>query len=259
MGPGAGLHGGEIVAQGTPEEIMSHEKSLTGKYLRKDLVIFLPKRHRESKKFLTLIGAREHNLKNIDVKIPLGLFTCITGVSGSGKSTLILEVLYKNLAQRLYRISERPGVCREIRGVDQIDKVIHIDQPPTGRTPRSNPATYTGLFTFIRDLFAQLPESRVRGYRPGRYSFNVRGGRCEACQGDGLIKIEMHFLPDVYVVCEVCKGKRYNRETLDIRYKGKNVADVLDLTVAQAIEFFEPIPLIRHKLETLRDRFKKFD
>ncbi|HLB95270.1 MAG TPA: excinuclease ABC subunit UvrA [Nitrospiria bacterium] len=253
MGPGAGLHGGEIVAQGTPEEIMSHEKSLTGKYLRKDLVIFLPKRHRESKKFLTLIGAREHNLKNIDVKIPLGLFTCITGVSGSGKSTLILEVLYKNLAQRLYRISERPGVCREIRGVDQIDKVIHIDQSPIGRTPRSNPATYTGLFTFIRDLFAQLPESRVRGYRPGRYSFNVRGGRCEACQGDGLIKIEMHFLPDVYVTCEVCKGRRYNRETLEIRYKGKNIAEVLDMTVDQAHSFFSAIPSIRAKLETLRD------
>jgi excinuclease ABC subunit A len=253
MGPGAGVHGGEIVAQGTPDQIMAHEKSLTGRYLRKELIISLPKRHRESKRFLALIGAREHNLKNIDVKIPLGLFTCVTGVSGSGKSTLILEVLYKNLAQRLYRISEKPGTCRDVRGVDQIDKVIHIDQSPIGRTPRSNPATYTGLFTFIRDLFAQLPESRMRGYKPGRYSFNVRGGRCEACQGDGLIKIEMHFLPDVFVTCEVCKGRRYNRETLDIRYKGKNIAEVLDMTVDQAHDFFYAIPTIRAKLETLRD------
>jgi excinuclease ABC subunit A len=253
MGPGAGTRGGEIVAQGMPEEIMTREKSLTGKYLRKELVISLPKRHRQSKRFLTLVGAQEHNLKNITVKIPLGLFTCVTGVSGSGKSTLILEVLYKNLAQRLYRISERPGACREIRGVELIDKVIHIDQSPIGRTPRSNPATYTGLFTFIRDLFAQLPDSRMRGYRPGRYSFNVKGGRCEACQGDGLIKIEMHFLPDVYVTCELCKGRRYNRETLEIRYKGKNIAEVLDLTVEQAHGFFSAIPSIRTKLETLRD------
>ena len=253
MGPGAGTHGGEIVAQGMPEEIMACEKSLTGKYLRKELVISLPKRHRQAKRFLTLAGAREHNLKNITVKIPLGLFTCITGVSGSGKSTLILEVLYKNLAQRLYRISERPGACREIQGIELIDKVIHIDQSPIGRTPRSNPATYTGLFTFIRDLFSQLPDSRMRGYRLGRYSFNVKGGRCEACQGDGLIKIEMHFLPDVYVTCEVCKGRRYNRETLEIRYKGKNIAEVLDMTVEQAHGFFSAIPSVRTKLETLRD------
>jgi excinuclease ABC subunit A len=253
MGPGAGTHGGEIVAQGMPEEIMAREKSLTGRYLRKELIISLPKRHRQAKKFLTLAGAREHNLKNITVKIPIGLFTCITGVSGSGKSTLILEVLYKSLAQRLYRISERPGACREIRGIELIDKVIHIDQSPIGRTPRSNPATYTGLFTFIRDLFAQLPDSRMRGYRPGRYSFNVKGGRCEACQGDGLIKIEMHFLPDVYVTCEVCKGRRYNRETLEILYKGKNIAEILDMTVEQAYGFFSAIPSIRTKLETLRD------
>ena len=253
MGLGAGTHGGEVVAQGSPGAIMACEKSITGKYLRKELVVSLPKRHRQPQKFLSLYGAREHNLKNINVKIPLGLFTCVTGVSGSGKSTLILEVLYKNLAQRIYRASERPGACREIRGVDLIDKVIHIDQSPIGRTPRSNPATYTGLFTFIRDLFSELPESRMRGYRPGRYSFNVKGGRCEACQGDGLIKIEMHFLPDVYVTCEVCKGKRYNRETLEIQHKNKNIAEILDMTVEQAYGFFHAIPLIRVKLETLKD------
>ncbi|HEY5593843.1 MAG TPA: excinuclease ABC subunit UvrA, partial [Nitrospiria bacterium] len=209
MGPGAGIHGGEVVAEGTPKEIMADEKSLTGVYLRKERMISLPKRHRPPQKFLKIIGARENNLKNIDVQIPLGLLTCITGVSGSGKSTLVLEVLYKNLAQRLYRATDRPGICDQIKGLEHLDKVINIDQSPIGRTPRSNPATYTGLFTFIRDLFTQLPESRMRGYKAGRYSFNVKGGRCEACQGDGVIKIEMHFLPDVYVTCEVCKGKRY--------------------------------------------------
>ncbi|MGH7274512.1 MAG: excinuclease ABC subunit UvrA [Nitrospiria bacterium] len=253
MGPGAGLHGGEIVAQGTPREIMKSDQSLTGLYLRKERTISLPKRHRPPKKFLTILEAAENNLKRITAKIPLGLFTCITGVSGSGKSTLVLEVLYKNLAQQLYRAHDRAGACKAILGTAEIDKVINIDQSPIGRTPRSNPATYTGLFTYIRDLFAQVPESRMRGYKAGRYSFNVKGGRCEACQGDGLIKIEMHFLPDVYVTCEVCKGKRYSRETLEVKYKEKNIADVLDMTVEQAFTFFEHIPHIRGKLLTLRD------
>jgi len=255
MGPGAGVHGGEIVATGTPEEIIGNKNSLTGRYLARELTISLPKRHRKAQRYLTIEGARKNNLKDIDVSIPIGLFTAITGVSGSGKSSLLFEVLYRNLANRLDRKGKERELdgCRSIVGLDEFDKIINIDQSPIGRTPRSNPATYTGLFTHIRDLFAQLPESRVRGYRAGRYSFNVKGGRCEACQGDGLIKIEMHFLPDVYVTCEECKGKRYNRETLDIRYKGKNIADVLDMTVAQAIEFFSPIPIIRHKLETLRD------
>jgi len=253
MGPGAGVHGGEIVSQGTPEDIMKDKNSLTGRYLKRELIISLPARHRKPVRYLTIKGARKNNLKDIEVSVPVGLFTAITGVSGSGKSTLLFEVLYRNLINSLYRNTKTYDGCNAIYGLEEFDKVINIDQAPIGRTPRSNPATYTGLFTYIRDLYAQLPESRVRGYRVGRYSFNVKVGRCEACHGDGLIKIEMHFLPDVYVVCEVCKGKRYNRETLDIRYKGKNIADVLDLTVAQAIEFFEPIPLIRHKLETLRD------
>ncbi len=253
MGPGAGVHGGEIVALGTPGEIIKDKNSLTGRYLAHELTISLPKRHRRPTRYLTIKGARRNNLKDIDVSIPVGLFTAITGLSGSGKSTLLFEVLYENLINRLFRGSRTYEGCGAILGIEEFDKVINIDQSPIGRTPRSNPATYTGLFTYIRDLFAQLPESRVRGYRAGRYSFNVKGGRCEACQGDGLIKIEMHFLPDVYVTCEVCKGKRYNRETLDIRYKGKNIAEVLDLTVAQGIEFFEPIPVIRHKLETLRN------
>ncbi|MBI5042921.1 MAG: excinuclease ABC subunit UvrA [Nitrospirae bacterium] len=253
MGPGAGAEGGEIIAEGKPDEIMENENSLTGRYLSGRLVIPVPAQRRKANGFITIAGARENNLKNIDVKIPLSILTCITGVSGSGKSTLILEILYKNLAQRLYNSREKAGLCKEIKGLSAIDKVINIDQSPIGRTPRSNPATYTGLFTFIRDLFSQLPESRMRGYKPGRYSFNVKGGRCEACQGDGLIKIEMHFLPDVYVTCEVCKGKRYNRETLDIRYKGKNISDILDMTVSEAMEFFENIPHIKTKLETLND------
>jgi excinuclease ABC subunit A len=253
MGPGAGLHGGEVIAQGTPKQIMENPKSLTGRYLRRELVVAVPKRHRTTDRFLTIIGARENNLKNLTVKIPLGLLTCVTGVSGSGKSTLVLEVLYKYLAQKINASSERPGKCDRVVGLERIDRVIHIDQSPIGRTPRSNPATYTGLFTFVRDLFAQLPEARVRGYKPGRFSFNVKGGRCEACEGDGLIRIEMHFLPDVYVTCEVCKGKRYNRETLDVKYKDKSIAEVLDMTVDQALEFFANIPHIKAKLETLRD------
>ncbi|HET6370137.1 MAG TPA: excinuclease ABC subunit UvrA, partial [Nitrospiria bacterium] len=253
MGPGAGLGGGEIVAQGTPREVRDNPKSLTGRYLSKSMSITLPKTGRKPKGQIKIMGARENNLKAFNVEIPLGLFTCVTGVSGSGKSTLVLDVLYKNLAQKFYRSRERPGACKGILGTEQIDKVVDIDQSPIGRTPRSNPATYSGVFTFIRDLFAQLPESRVRGYKSGRYSFNVKGGRCEACQGDGLIKIEMHFLPDVYVVCEECKGKRYNRETLDVLYRGKSVADVLEMTVDQAEEFFQSIPHIRSKLETLKD------
>ena len=253
MGPAAGIHGGEIIAQGTPKEIIDHPQSLTGKYLSGERSISLPPRRREAKGFLKIKGATENNLKNLQVDIPLGLFTCVTGVSGSGKSTLVLEVLYKNLAQKIYRSSEKPGACKGIDGMNQIDKVIHIDQSPIGRTPRSNPATYTGVFAFIRDLFAQLPESRMRGYKSGRYSFNVKGGRCEACQGDGVIKIEMHFLPDIYVTCEVCSGKRYNRETLDILYRGKSVADVLDMTVEGALDFFQAIPSIKTKLLTLQE------
>jgi excinuclease ABC subunit A len=227
MGPGAGVHGGEIVAQGTPAEIRNTAKSLTGQYLSGKAFITVPSTRRIFEKSIAVVGATENNLKSIDVRFPLGVFTCVTGVSGSGKSTLVVDILFRSLAQRLYRSTERAGKHKDIKGLEHIDKVIDIDQSPIGRTPRSNPATYTGVFGPIRDLFAQLPESRVRGYKPGRYSFNVKGGRCESCEGDGLIKIEMHFLPDVYVTCDVCRGSRYNRETLDIRYKGKNIADVL--------------------------------
>ena len=253
MGPGAGVLGGRIVSQGTPDEIKKDPLSLTGKYLSGQISIRLPKRHRPARKFLKIKGASENNLKEIDVSFPLGLLTCITGVSGSGKSTLVFDVLYKNLAHHFYRASEKPGACSHITGLEELDKVINIDQSPIGRTPRSNPATYTGLFTHIRDLFTQLPESRARGYKPGRYSFNVKGGRCEACQGDGVIKIEMHFLPDVYVTCDLCKGKRYNRETLEIKYKNKNIADILDMSVEESSFFFESIPLLKTKLETLYD------
>ena len=253
MGPGAGVHGGEVVAQGTPAEIMRHPASLTGKYLSGELSIPVPKKRRKSKKFLEIKGASENNLKQVDVKVPLGIMTCVTGVSGSGKSTLIIDTLHKVLAQRLYKSKERAGAVRDILGTDHLDKVINIDQSPIGRTPRSNPATYTGIFTDVRDLFAQLPESKVRGYKPGRYSFNVKGGRCEACSGDGIIKIEMHFLPDVYVQCDVCKGARYNRETLEVRYKGKSIAEVLDMTVSEALSFMENIPKIRSKLQILDD------
>jgi excinuclease ABC subunit A len=253
MGPGAGVHGGHIIAQGTPEEVMADPASLTGKYLRGDVAVALPTRHRKAKGFVSIVGARKHNLKNVTAKIPLGLLTCVTGVSGSGKSTLVLEVLFHSLSQLLYQKKPKIDGCKALTGVDALDKVIDIDQSPIGRTPRSNPATYTGLFTFIRDLFTNLPESRVRGYKAGRYSFNVKGGRCEACEGDGLIKIEMHFLPDIYVTCEVCKGQRYNRETLEIRYKGCNIADILNMTVDEAVEFFEHIPFIKRKLDTLHD------
>ena len=253
MGPGAGVHGGEVVAQGTPEEVMKNPLSLTGQYLSGALSIPVPTQRRVPEKFLKIIGAAENNLKQVEVDIPLGVMTCVTGVSGSGKSTLIIDTLYRALCQRLYRSRERAGSYREIKGIETLDKVINIDQSPIGRTPRSNPATYTGVFTDIRDLFAQLPESKMRGYKPGRYSFNVKGGRCEACSGDGIIKIEMHFLPDVYVQCEVCKGARYNRETLEVRYKGKSIADVLDMTVSQAAQYLENVPRIKTKLRTLEE------
>ena len=253
MGPGAGTQGGHVIAQGTPQEVMGNPDSITGQYLRGIQTVSLPKRDRKPKGYLTVANAQKHNLKNVTAKIPLGMLTCVTGVSGSGKSTLVLEVLFHSLSQMLYQKKPKIDGCKELRGVDALDKVIDIDQSPIGRTPRSNPATYTGLFSFIRDLYSNLPESRVRGYKPGRYSFNVKGGRCEACQGDGLIKIEMHFLPDVYVTCEVCKGQRYNRETMEILHKGKSIADVLNMTVDDAVEFFEHIPFIKRKLETLHD------
>ena len=253
MGPGAGTQGGHVIAQGTPQEVMGNPDSITGQYLRGIQTVSLPQRERKPKGYLSVVNAQKHNLKNVTAKIPLGMLTCVTGVSGSGKSTLVLEVLFHSLSQMLYQKKPKIDGCKELRGVDALDKVIDIDQSPIGRTPRSNPATYTGLFSFIRDLYSNLPESRVRGYKPGRYSFNVKGGRCEACQGDGLIKIEMHFLPDVYVTCEVCKGQRYNRETMEILHKGKSIADVLNMTVDDAVEFFEHIPFIKRKLETLHD------
>ncbi|MFO0774759.1 MAG: excinuclease ABC subunit UvrA [Nitrospiraceae bacterium] len=253
LGPGAGAHGGHLIAQGTPTQIMANPKSITGQYLKGTTAVSLPTRTRTPKGFVTVERARKHNLKDVTVRIPLGLFTCVTGVSGSGKSTLVLEVLFHSLSQMLLEKKPKIDGCAALKGVDALDKVIDIDQSPIGRTPRSNPATYTGLFTFIRDLFAQLPESRVRGYKPGRYSFNVKGGRCEACEGDGLIKIEMHFLPDVYVTCEVCKGQRYNRETLDVLYRGKSIAEILNMTVDEALEFFDAVPFIKTKLQTLHD------
>jgi excinuclease ABC subunit A len=254
MGPGAGEHGGEVVATGTLAEIMESPDSITGQYLSGRREIPLPeKRHSGSGHELVIKGARHNNLKDIDVHIPLGILVCITGVSGSGKSSLISEILYKRLAQLLYRAKDRPGECDEITGLERIDKVINIDQSPIGRTPRSNPATYTTTFTAIRDLFAQVPEARMRGYTPGRFSFNVKGGRCEACQGQGYIQIEMQFLPNVTVACELCKGKRYNREALEVRFKGKNIAEVLDMSVEEALHFFENIPRIKTKLQTLND------
>lgn len=251
MGPLAGINGGSVVAAGGLEDIKGNSSSLTGAFLKGSNSIGLPDRRREPADFLTIKGAREYNLKNINVKIPLGVFTSVTGVSGSGKSTLILEILYKALARKIYSSKGVPGRHSAIEGIEKIDKVIDIDQSPLGRTPRSNPATYTGIFTFVRNLFSQITESRVRGYKPGRFSFNIPGGRCEDCKGDGLIKVSMHFLPDVYVPCETCKGSRYNKETLEIRYKGKNISDVLNMTVNQALEFFDPVPALKKKLKTL--------
>ncbi|MCP4113731.1 MAG: excinuclease ABC subunit UvrA [Desulfobacteraceae bacterium] len=254
MGPKAGMHGGEVVFTGTPKALLKNKKSLTGQYFsgRKRIEIPLERRSGNGKK-LIIKGASENNLKNIDADFPLGCFICVTGVSGSGKSSLLLETLYPVLARKIYRSRVQPGIHSEITGLEHVDKVVNIDQSPIGRTPRSNPGTYTGVFTHIRELFSKTPDSRVRGYKPGRFSFNVKGGRCEACQGDGIIKIEMHFLPDVYVACDVCNGKRYNRETLEIRYKGKNIANVLDMTVNQALAFFENIDSIRTKLKTVVD------
>ncbi|MEK3717833.1 excinuclease ABC subunit UvrA [Paenibacillus sp. FSL R7-0333] len=256
IGPGAGKHGGQVIAQGTPEEIMKDPGSLTGEYLsgRKFIPVTAKRRPTDNERWIEIRGAKENNLKNVNVKIPLGVFTAVTGVSGSGKSSLINEILYKSLARQLNKaVKVRPGLHKEIRGLENLDKVIEIDQSPIGRTPRSNPATYTGVFDDIRDLFSKTNEAKVRGFQKGRFSFNVKGGRCEACRGDGIIKIEMHFLPDVYVPCEVCKGKRYNRETLEVKYKGKNISDVLEMTVEDATEFFKNIPKIHRKMQTLLD------
>ena len=253
IGPGAGSHGGEVIATGTAEEIMKVEESVTGAYLSGRIKIPVPKVRKEPTGFLTIKGAKENNLKNVNVDIPLGVLTCITGVSGSGKSSLIREILYKRLARDLNRARVIPGKHTEMIGLDQLDKVIDIDQSPIGRTPRSNPATYTGVFDQIRDLFASTPDAKMRGYNKGRFSFNVKGGRCEACSGDGILKIEMNFLPDIYVPCEVCGGKRYNRDTLEVRYKGKTIYDVLDMTVEEAVKFFENVPSIKRKIETLND------
>ena len=255
IGPGAGVHGGNVMAQGTAEEIKKVENSITGQYLSGRKKIPVPKKRRKTVKgkSIEVKGATEHNLKNISVKFPLGVFNCVTGVSGSGKSTLVNEILYKTITKQLNGSNEKPGKCKEVVGIDKIDKIINIDQSPIGRTPRSNPATYTGVFDTIREIFANTNEAKLRGYQKGRFSFNVQGGRCEACNGDGLIKIEMHFLPDIYVPCEVCKGKRYNHETLEVKYKGKTIADVLDMTVEEALDFFSNIPKIKQKIQTLYD------
>ncbi|MDR4889641.1 excinuclease ABC subunit UvrA [Fredinandcohnia sp. QZ13] len=254
IGPGAGTHGGEIISAGTPKEVMEDPKSLTGQYLSGKKFIPLPvERRKPDGRFIEVVGAKENNLKNVTVKFPLGMFVAVTGVSGSGKSTLVNEILHKSLAQKLNRAKSKPGEHKTIKGIEQLEKVIDIDQSPIGRTPRSNPATYTGVFDDIRDLFANTNEAKVRGYKKGRFSFNVKGGRCEACRGDGIIKIEMHFLPDVYVPCEVCHGKRYNRETLEVKYKDKNISDILDMTVEEAVSFFENLPKIKRKIQTLFD------
>ena len=254
IGPGAGVHGGKVIAQGTAEEIKLVPESITGQYLSGKKQILVPKKRRKSNgKAIEVKGATEHNLKNINVKFPLGQFICVTGVSGSGKSTLVNEILYKTVAKEIYGSNEKPGKCKEIKGLENVDKIINIDQSPIGRTPRSNPATYTGVFDVIRDIFAATQEAKMRGYDKGRFSFNVAGGRCEACSGDGVLKIEMHFLPDIYVPCEVCKGKRYNRETLEVKYKGKTISDVLNMTVEEALKFFENIPKIKSKIQTLYD------
>jgi len=252
VGPGAGIHGGEIIAQGTINDIKKNKKSLTGQYLSGVKKISVPKERRQSKDFIEIIGAKENNLKNVDVKIPLGVFTCVTGVSGSGKSSLINEILYKKLAKALNHAGTHPGAHKKINGIEKLDKIINIDQSPIGRTPRSNPATYTNVFNDIRDVFASTNEAKIRGYKPGRFSFNVKGGRCEACSGDGIVKIEMNFLADIFVPCDVCKGQRYNRETLEVRYKGKNIYEVLDMTVDEAVEFFKNLPKIKRKIETLQ-------
>jgi len=254
IGPAAGEHGGKVVAAGTPEEVAAVPDSLTGQYLRGTKSIPVPaKRRTGNRKSLTIKNAREHNLQGVDVNIPLGMLVSVTGVSGSGKSSLVNDILAKKLAQVYHRAGDLPGKHDEIQGLKNLDKVISVDQSPIGRTPRSNPATYTGVFTDIRELFAQTPEAKIRGYKAGRFSFNVKGGRCELCRGDGIIKIEMHFLPDVYVTCEECKGKRYNREALEILYKGKSISDVLDMTVEEAVKFFENIPAIRRKFATLNE------
>ena len=254
IGPGPGVHGGRVIAQGTAEEIKQVSESITGQYLSRRKQIKVPeKRRKPRRESIQVIGATENNLKNLNVKFPLGVFTCVTGVSGSGKSTLVNDVLYKTIARELYESKDKPGKCKEIRGIENIDKIINIDQSPIGRTPRSNPATYTGVFDYIRDLFATTNEAKLRGYEKGRFSFNVSGGRCEACSGDGIIKIEMHFLPDVYVPCEICHGTRYNSETLQVKYKGKTIADVLDMTVEEALEFFKNMPKIKQKIQTLYD------
>lgn len=254
IGPGAGVHGGEVVAEGSLEDIMACERSITGQYLNGKKHIAVPQeRKKPNGNWVTIKGARENNLKNLDVRFPMGVFTCVTGVSGSGKSTLVNEILYKALAQKIYRSRQKPGEHDEILGLENVDKIIDIDQSPIGRTPRSNPATYTGVFDFIREVFASTPEAKMRGYKNGRFSFNVKGGRCEACKGDGIIKIEMQFLPDVYVPCEVCKGKRYNRETLEVKYKGKTISDILDMTVEESLSYFENIPRIHRKIQTLYD------
>ena len=255
LGPAAGLDGGNIVATGTPLEVKKNKKSLTGQYLSRKQSIEIPKLRRPAldNKFLSIVDASGNNLKNVSTDIPLGTLTCITGVSGSGKSTLTINTLYKAVARELNGSKYNPSKYREIKGLKHLDKIIDIDQSPIGRTPRSNPATYTGAFTFIRDWFSGLPESKSRGYKPGRFSFNVKGGRCEACEGDGVIKIEMHFLPDVYVTCDECKGKRYNRETLEIKYKDKNISDILEMTVDEGCAFFDAIPLLKSKLMTLKN------
>ena len=253
LGPGAGVHGGKVIAQGTPADIMDSPESLTGEYLSGVRYVPIPKKRRapDPSRMLTVTGARSNNLKDVTASIPVGLFTCITGVSGGGKSTLLIDTIFKAVARKLNNAKDHPGEYDKITGIENFDKIIDIDQSPIGRTPRSNPATYTGAFTPIREWFAGLPEAKTRGYEPGRFSFNVKGGRCEVCQGDGVIKIEMHFLPDVYVTCEECKGKRYNRETLAVTFKEKSIADVLDMTVEEGAEFFKAVPSIRDKLETL--------
>jgi excinuclease ABC subunit A len=253
MGPGAGLHGGEVVAEGPASKVARNRKSVTGQYLSGSRAIAIPERRDEDRGAFRVLKASQHNLKGIDVEFPVGKFICVTGVSGSGKSTLVNEIVFKSLANRLNRARTKPGAHRGVEGIEVFDKVIDIDQKPIGRTPRSNPATYTDLFTHIRELYSLTPEAKVRGYKPGRFSFNVRGGRCETCKGDGQIKIEMHFLPDVYVPCETCKGARYNRETLEVRFKGKSISDVLDMSVEEALQFFAKIPKIRRRLQTLHD------